>query len=279
MNKRTKAILLLLLAGLLWSTGGVIVKTSTENPFVISSVRGLVAAVVFFFALKCRPKFTFSKPQVIGAFAYSFVLTGFVVATSLTTAANAILLEFTSPIYIAIIGFFVLKEKLHRSDYLAVVGVLIGMILLMSNNIGGGSVIGNIVAASTGLTYGIFIVCLRLQKDGSPYETVLLGNVLTFLIGAPFIFMYPPELGSMLPIVFMGVFQIAVPYLLMAYASKYAKAIDIPIITSIEPLLNPVWVFIFTGENPGIRGVIGGGILLATVVLKSISGIRQTEPK
>lgn len=140
-----------------------------------------------------------------------------------------------------------------------------------------GYFIGNIVGVGTGICYAVFVICLRLQKTGSAYETVFLGNIFTFLIGLPFFFIAPPEPLDLLPVVFLGVFQIAVPYLLLTYASKHAKAIDISLLTILEPLLNPVWVFIVTGENPGVKAIIGGVILLGVVVLKSAAALRYEK--
>jgi drug/metabolite transporter (DMT)-like permease len=277
MNPRTKSIWLLLLTGLLWSMGGVFIKTNDANPFVISSVRGLVAAVVFFIVLRGRPKMTWSKPQVLGALAYSGVLTSFVLATTLTSAANAILLEYTSPVFVAILGWVILRERLHSYDILAICGVALGMWLLMSGSLSGGHMIGNVIGVGTGICYSVFVICLRMQKDASPYETVFLGNIFTFLIGLPFFFIAPPALASMWPVVFLGVFQIAIPYLLLTYASKNAKAIDITLFTILEPLLNPVWVFFYTGENPGGRTIIGGAVLLAVVIMKSLVVLRPQK--
>ena len=277
MNPRTKSILLLLLTGLLWSMGGVFVKANDANPFVISSMRGLVAAIVFFIALKGKPKITWSKPQIIGAIAYSGVLTSFVLSTTLTSAANAILLEYTAPVFVAILAWFILRERIHTYDIFAIIGVGVGMWLLMSNSLSSGHTIGNIVGAGSGLCYAVFVICLRFQKDSSAYETVFLGNIFTFLIGLPFFFIAPPSFASMIPVAFLGVFQIAIPYLLLTYASKNAKAIDISLFTILEPVLNPVWVFLFYGEDPGLRAVAGGAVLLGVVIMKSIMTLRPEQ--
>jgi drug/metabolite transporter (DMT)-like permease len=278
MNSRTKSILLLLLTGLLWSMGGVFIKTNEANPFVISSIRGLVAALVFFIALRCRPHMTWSRPQIIGALGYSGVLTTIVLSTTLTTAANAILLEYTSPAFVAIVSWGLLRERLNRWDIIAIIGVGIGISLLLSNSLSSGHLIGNLIGVGTGLCFSVFVICLRLQKDASPYETVFLGNIFTFLIGLPFIFIAPPALQSIPPVIFLGVFQIAIPYLLLTYASKNATALDVTIFTILEPLLNPVWVFLITGENPGIRAVLGGAVLLGIVIMKSLVTI-SSDPK
>jgi drug/metabolite transporter (DMT)-like permease len=270
MKPRTQAVLLLLATGLLWSMGGVFVKVSDAHPMAISSIRGGVAAIVFFIALKGRPKFSFSRAQIIGAAAYGVTLTCFVVATSLTSAANAILIQYTSPIYVAILAHFFLREKLRKIDFAAIGGVLIGMWLLVSNSLSINSPLGNMVALAGGICFAICIISLRMQKSASPYETVLLGDIFTFLIGAPWLILHPPSVMSALPIVFLGVFQIGVSYLLYTKASKNAKAIDMSVLTVLEPALNPVWVFLVTGEFPGLRAVIGGAVLIGVVVMKAV---------
>ncbi|MDR1292834.1 MAG: DMT family transporter [Clostridiales Family XIII bacterium] len=270
MKPRTQAVLLLLATGLLWSMGGVFVKTSDMHPLAISSIRGGVAAIVFFIALRGRPKFSFSRPQIIGAAAYGVTLTCFVVATSLTSAANAILIQYTSPIYVAILAHFFLREKLRKVDFAAIGGVLIGMWLLVSNSLAINSPIGNIVALIGGVCFAICIISLRMQKDASPYETILLGDIFTFLIGAPWLILHPPSVIAALPIMFLGAFQIGVPYLLYTKASKHAKALDMSVLTVLEPALNPVWVFLVTGEFPGLRAVAGGAVLIGVVVMKAV---------
>jgi drug/metabolite transporter (DMT)-like permease len=269
-NLHTQAVLMLIATGLLWSIAGVVLKTSDVHPMAFSSVRCGVAAIVFFVALKGRPKFNFSRPQVIGALAYAATLTFFCVSTTITSAANAILLQYTSPVYIAVIAYFVLHEKIHWYDIAAIAGVLVGMWLLVSNSYSVNSPAGNALAIGGGICFAVMAVALRIQKDGSPYEMVLLGNIIGFLIGLPFLFLHPPTLPSLLPVAFLGVCQIGIPYLLYARASKNAKAIDLAVLPALEPVLNPVWVFLATGENPGRRVVIGGAILLGVVVIKSI---------
>ncbi|MDR1796532.1 MAG: DMT family transporter [Clostridiales Family XIII bacterium] len=267
---RMQAVLMLLATGVLWSIGGVVIKTSDVHPMAFSSVRCGVAAAVFFVALKGKPQFTFSRPQVIGAATYATTLTIFCVATTITSAANAILLQYTSPVYVAIIAFFVLHERIHWYDIAAIGGVLIGMWLLMSNAYEVNSPVGNALAVVGGICFAVMAVALRMQKDGSPYETVLLGNIIGCIAGLPFLFLHPPAAPALLPVVFLGVCQIGGPYLLYTKASKNAKAIDLAVLPALEPVLNPIWVFLATGENPGPRVVIGGAILLGVVVLKSI---------
>jgi drug/metabolite transporter (DMT)-like permease len=267
-------MILLLLAGLVWSVGGVFVKTSGLHPMVISSIRGGTAALIFFIVLKGRPRFTWSAPQVVGALCYCGVLTMFVVSTTLTSAANAILLQYVSPVVVAFLAFLLIRERLHKLDFVSVGLVTTGLIMMIYGSFGD-KLSGNLVAILAGIVYGTFIVMMRMQKDESPYETVLLGNIFTFLLGVPFYFIFPAELPYVPPILFLGAFQIALPYLLLSYSSKHAKAIDISLLTILEPIMNPVWVFLVTGENPGRNTIIGGAIMLGAVVLKSTLTMKE----
>ncbi|MDR3073024.1 MAG: DMT family transporter [Clostridiales Family XIII bacterium] len=279
MSNRSKSILLLFAAGVLWSLGGVLVKTADANPFAISSIRGGVAAIVFFIALKGKPKITFAWPQMVGAIGYACTLTCFVISNKLTSAANAILLQYTSTVWIAVLSYFILKERLHRFDYASILGVMIGMWLIVKDQLDGRSAIGNIIALIGGFAFAFVPVMVRKQKDGSPYETIFLGNVLTFLIGLPFLFIAPPPLTIVPQVVFLGVFQIGIAYLLYVPASRHAKALDLSIIPSIEVVLNPLLVFFVTKEIPGFSTFIGGGVLMGVIILRSILLVRASPDK
>jgi drug/metabolite transporter (DMT)-like permease len=277
-NDKLRAVILLLITGLLWSFGGVLIKTNGADPFVISSVRGGAAAMVFFIALKGRPRFRFDRLQVLGAIAYAVTLSCAVLAYSLTSAANAILIQYTSPVYAAVLGFFILREKLRWYDFLSIAGVLAGMWLLVSNDFIGNSRLGDALAVFSGLGFASLSVLLRMRKNNSPYETVLLGNLLTFLIGLPFLITTPPAPAALPVLVILGIFQIGVPYLLFAKASKHARAVDMTILPILEPMMSPVWVFLATGEFPGLQAVWGGLILLVIVTMKSFMSAREGTP-
>jgi drug/metabolite transporter (DMT)-like permease len=272
-----QAILLLLLTGVLWSLGGVFVKISVLHPLVFSSVRGLSATLIILIALKGKPKFSFSKPQIIYAITYGLTLTSFVLSNNLTSAANAILLQYISPIIVAILSFFILKEKLHKFDFVAIVGVLVGMWLLVSNDSSANSTLGDVIAILGGICFAFVPVMLRLQKGESALESVLLGNLFTLLIGLPFCFMHPPALASLPPAIILGIFQIGIAYIIYTKAAKNAKALDLSLIPSIETILNPLWVFLVTKEFPGPKAAVGGVILLGTVILKSYFAVKRQD--
>jgi len=266
--------MLLIATGLLWSMGGVFVKMSGATPLAFISLRGGVAALVFFLALRGKPNLTFSVPQIVGTIAYALNALCFVYSTTLTTAANAILLQYASPIWVAILSWLVLREKLRRFDVIVIAFILFGMWILTGGEFTSGARAGNLLAVLGGICTAILLISLRLQKDGSAYETIFLGNILAFVIGLPTMIANMPNLTEAAPIVFLGIFQIAIPYLLYTAATRRARAIDVAIIPSIEPVLSPIWVFLAVGEAPGARTLIGGAILLAAVAAKALTAFR-----
>lgn len=268
-NQRYKGIIAVIIASAMWSTGGIFIKMVDWNPVAISGIRSLIAALVLLAYIK-KPKITKSKPQIFGAISYALTVILFVIANKLTTAANVILLQYTAPIFVAILGIWLLKEKIHWYDIIAILVVFFGMILFFIDNVSAGNVIGNILAIFTGLTLACTTIALKLQKEGSAIETTLLGNILTFVVAVPFIFTSIPDLKSLFIIVIMGVFQLGVPYIFYTYAIERLTAMEAILITVIEPLLNPLWVYIFDGEKPGSYAIIGGIIVIIAVVSRSI---------
>ena len=267
---RRGAVALLFATGVLWSLGGVFIKTTDANPFVISSFRSLTASVCLLAYLRFKPRFVFSKAQMLGALCYAATVTTFVAATKLTTAANAILLQYSAPLFIAALSWFLFKEAPRWYDFILMGGVATGLALLLSGANGFGSVAGNAIAVLSGFFYGSMMVSLKLHKTGSRIETMILGNLIAVLIGVPFMFIYPFKITILPPIIFMGIFQIAAPYVLFAKASERASALDLALIPMIEPLLNPLWVFLATGEKPAGIAYAGGAILLGVIASRSI---------
>ena len=268
-KNRGKAVLYIILAATLLSTGGIVLKYIDMNPMAIASARGFIATIVVWLYLK-KPNFTFSKPQVIGAFSYSFMVTGFIIANKLTTATNAIVLQFTAPLWVVIIGALFFKERARWYDLLSILIVSLGMVLFFIDDVGGGSLAGNIVAILSGLALAGATIGMSLQKEGSPVETTLLGHMITFLIGLPFVFSANFTFANIAGILFLGIFQLGIAYILYAIAVKYLTPLEVILIMFLEPILNPIWVMLIHGEKPGIFALIGGVIIIVTVAIRSI---------
>jgi drug/metabolite transporter (DMT)-like permease len=262
---RNQAILLLVITSILWSLGGLLIKSVPWNPLAIAGTRSIIAAgVMLLFSRKLR--FTWSPAQIGGALAYAATVTLFVIANKLTTAANAILLQYTAPVYTALLGAWLLKEKTSKLDWLTIALVMGGMGLFFVDKLSLGNIAGNICAILSGVTFGATAVLLRKQKDGSPLESVILGNILTALIGLPFMLQSAPAgTFSWLCLIILGVFQLGISYILYALAIRHVTALEAILIPIIEPILNPLWVFLVMGEAPGVWALVGGLIVLVSI--------------
>ncbi|CUH95916.1 putative membrane protein [Propionispora sp. 2/2-37] len=275
MLDRKHAVIYLALTAIFWSTGGVMIKWVTWNPMAVAGMRSLIAALVIWFAFR-HDKLSFTRAQWGGAIAYCATVSLFVIATKLTTAANAILLQYTAPVYIALLGGLLLGEKATRKDWLTIILVFGGMTFFFADKVTAGGMLGNLCAVASGLTFAFISIFMRMQKNEAPYGSVLLGNILTFVISIPFLQGVAIDYPNVGAILFLGVFQLGLAYVLYTHAIKHVKALDAVLITTLEPILNPVWVFFFIGEVPGLYALIGGLIVVGSIVMRSY--LEKQEP-
>ncbi|MCX7026035.1 MAG: EamA family transporter [Spirochaetes bacterium] len=263
----------------LWSTAGIFIKLIDWQPFAIAGARSAIAAL-FLWAVIKRPRFTFSFDQVSTALAYAATMILFVFANKHTTSANAILLQYGAPVYVAILGSLMLKEKPRPEHWLALVAVCFGMVLFFMDSLGGGNFLGDAVAALAGVTFALNIVMLRKQKDGSPLDSLLLGHICAAIIASIIsLFMPAPVLTaqSLLAVSALGVVQIGLAAILFSYGIKRITALESILTAVIEPLFNPLWVFLATGEAPGLRAVSGGFVIIGAVMISSIVSVRRAS--
>jgi drug/metabolite transporter (DMT)-like permease len=256
-------------AAVLWSSGGLLIKYVTWNPLAISGVRSAVAAVLLLAVIR-RPDLHFSFPRVGGALCYASAVILFVAATKLTTAANAILLQYTAPVYTALFSGPFLGERVSRRDWIAVGAVLGGIALFFLDRLTPGGYLGNMMALVSGVAIAWLGLFLRVQRRGSNMESLLLGNLIAAAAGIPFMFSGSPGPGDWAALGVLGLLQIGVSYLLYAWAIRRVRALDAMLIITIEPILNPVWVFLFLGERPGPWALAGGAVVIGTVLLRAV---------
>ena len=278
-NPPLNPVISLALCALLWSFGGLVIKLIKWDALAIAGVRSLLGTLVLTLAFKRPPKLFVRHESgridwrattnlLLGGLFYAATMLLFVPATKLTTAANAILLQYTNPIYIIILGPRLTGEKNDWIDYVAVAGILAGMVLLLSGSLGGGQTAGNILALLSGLTYGLTTIFLRRAKDARPSDSLNLSCLLSFLFALPFMIKAGlPQSGSSYPaLACLGIFQIGIPAVLLSMGIEKVPALSSVIITMIEPMMNPVWVALFAGEVPSTSSVFGGLVILAFIV-------------
>ena len=266
---RRKAVGILVLVGVLWSLGGLLIKSVAWHPLAIAGARSFIAALVTLLILR-RPRFNRPFIQIAGAFTYAGTVILFVTANKLTTAANAILLQYTAPIYVGLFGAWFLGERTTWRDWAASVVVVGGIALFFCDDLTVAHTWGNVCALGSGLCLAWTVLFLRKQGDGSSFEFVILGNLIAAVVGLPFILMDPPDLSILAGVTVLGVVQLGLPYALYVVASRHVTALDLILIPALEPILNPLWVLLFAGEVPGPLALVGGLIVLTAVTLRGV---------
>jgi drug/metabolite transporter, DME family len=276
--------LLLIVAAVLFSTGGAAIKYNLLTGWQVACWRSLISAAALWVALPgVRRRWT---PALVAVgCAYAAMLLLFVTATKLTTAANAIFLQSTAPLYLLFIGPVLLKEPLRRSDWLLMAAMTAGMSLFFVSTEPAMATapnprLGNLLAAASGLAWALTVAGLRwVARDGRDQDagiaTVFAGNVIAFVIAfapagfAPALPLPEVRFADLLVVVYLGTCQIALAYWCLAKAIRHVPAFEAAAILLVEPALNPVWTWMALGETPGALAIAGGSILLAATALNA----------
>ena len=269
------AVGLLLLAALCWSLGGVLIKSVPWPPLAVASGRGLIAAGFLSLLRGRRLRFTWSRVQVGAAIAYALTTVSFVAATKLTTAANAILIQYTAPVFVALFGTWFLGERSTRADWLTIAAVFAGMGLFLYDGLKLSGLTGIFIALFSGVAFAATALLLRKQKAGSPLESIILGNMLAFLGGLPWLWGAPamPAAGW-IALTLLGTVQLGISYLLYATAIRRVTALEAVLMPVIEPILNPLWVMLVLGERPTGVALGGGAIVVGAITWRALSSVR-----
>lgn len=278
-NSRSSAVMAMFLSILFGSTAGLFIKLSVWDAMALNGARSLVAAVTVWIFLR-RPHFTWSRAQIGGAVFYALMLITFIQANRWTTAANAAFLQYTSPLWVALFSIWLLGERPQRSDWLTMIAIAVGMTLFFEGKLSPEGWRGNIVAVVSGICVALFLIALRRQKDGSPTETVLLGNLIAAAVGLPFIMFgdQPVNMREISIILFLGVFQLGLTFILLTLAIKHLSAIESILMESLAPVLSPVWTFLFIDEIPAPSAIAGAAIIVSAVTIRAITAARHTKP-
>ena len=260
--KSSTSYILLITAALMWSLGGVFIKLVDLNPMGIAGIRSLGAAVVLLIYIK-KPRLYWNRYFLTGVLAYTAMVVLYVLSIRLTTAANAIFLEFTAPIYVVAFSYLLLNERINRFDILTMVIIFLGMGLFFMDELTFYGFWGNIMALIAGVCLALVTVMIRKEKE-SAFEIVFYGNVLTAIICFTFIIEGLSNSTKLdwLIIFGLGIFQLGIPYILYTTALKYVSALDAILVGMLEPILNPIWVYIFIGEAMGEWAFIGGALVI-----------------
>jgi drug/metabolite transporter (DMT)-like permease len=276
MSSRNRAVSALLISVLFFSTSGLLIKLSSWDALALTGARSLIAAVVIWVYLR-HPNFTWSRVQVGGAILYTLTVITFVQATRWTTAANAIFLQFTAPLWVALFGSWLLGERPGRGDWLTMAAVTFGMLLFFGGDLTRTGYLGNLLAIFSGICMALMLISLRMQKEGSPTETILLGNLIAAGVGLPAVLFggQAYNIQEISILLFLGVFQLGLPFIVVTLAIKQLRAIETILIQTLEPILNPIWVYLFIGERPSQYALLGAVIVTSAVTINALLTARH----
>ena len=272
-----KAIAITCFVALMWSLAGFNIKMIEWSPYAIAAGRSLVALILLA-PMVLRKGFQKIDRYVIGgAICYAAFNYCFITSTTLTSSAIAIMMQYTAPIYVALLSWLFLRERVGWADIISVGFVFLGMIFFFLDSNSGGSLKGNIVSIFNGITFAGISIFLRLQKDGNPALSMYLGNVISAVAGLPIMWNAGmPDTISLLFLLLAGLL-VAVSYTLYAKASTGLSALETVLIPIIDPVMNPVWVFLFLDERPGALTIVGAAVILVSVTIRVVSGLTPSS--
>jgi len=274
-NNRARAILLLVAAAMLWSLAGVLIKWVSLPALAVAGFRSAIALPVLLIFFGKRAV-NFSAAQLVGGACYAATVILFVSATKLTTSGNAILLQYTAPLYVALLSGWLLHERTRWFDWTAIAAVLCGMSLFFLDQLSAGGMMGNILAVISGLAFASLIIAMRMQKDASPAGSAILGNLLTVLICLPWMVQSPPGGTDWIGLALLGVFQIGLSYVCYSVAIRNVTAMEAILIPMLEPILNPLWALLWMGERIGPWALLGGVMVILSVLFRGFMDYRRT---
>ena len=279
-----KGLIYISFTAFLWSTSGFFIKYLTINAFQISFFRSLIAALTVFFitmARKKKLKFEFDKVSNFAAIFYAGILILFVLATKMTTAANAIFLQFTAPMYLVVLEPLFLKTKFDSKNVVTIIICIFGMVLFFFGKLELGNIYGNLLAIASGMCFAMFSLLLKYKKvkhkNDNTLNNVIMGNVLVAVIA--FFVVFPDftlDLTQSLILLYMGAIQIGVSYIIFNEGIKYVSATESMIIATLEAIFNPIWVFIGIGEMPSVYSIFGGLIIFGAIIWRNFSKKEKT---
>lgn len=278
-----KGLVYISFTALLWSSSGLFIKILNLDALQISFYRSGIAAITVFFISVLRSKgnskslkIQFDRISILSAVFYAGILIFFVVATKMTTAANAIFLQFTAPIYLLALEPVFLKTKFEPKNLITIAITVCGMVLFFFGRLELGSIYGNLFAITSGICFAVFSLLLRKQrieqKTENTLSSIIMGNVLVVVVAFFFIFPnFALSSSETLILLYMGIFQIGISYVIFNVGIKYVSATESMIIATMEAIFNPIWVFLGIGETPSIYAIAGGLIILTAILWRNLS--------
>lgn len=281
MTEKRVGELQMLACAVMWSISGIIIKYIDWSPLSIAGGRSLISAgvvIIYMLLTKMSPKV--NKNVIWAGVSLFGCVTCFVTANKLTTAANAIVLQYIAPAFVLIISALFLKHKLKKVEIIVVGSTFIGIILFFIDKINLGGMIGNLVAICSGLFMAVMFIFNGRLNLSERMTGILIAHLLTATIGLPIGFATYETIitGQDILLIFvLGIVQLGIPYVLYALAASKISPLSCSLIGMIEPLLNPLWVAIFYGEVPGLFALLGGAVVITSVIFYNVWDEKQSK--
>ncbi len=267
-NNHRRAVIALLITAALWSSSGLFIKIIPWSAVAISGLRSAIAAIMFAYLL--RPKtLRFSRLQWATAIWFTGSQLSFFIGTKLAPAANVVFLNHTAPLYVIPLGIWLLGERPKPADVLSMLVIFAGMLLFFSDGFSSARLVGNLWGALSGVLMAGMIVGMRMQKAVNPADSIFLSHLLGSVVGLPFVFQQTWTLPTFAGIAFLGVMQIGLSFILYSAAIKHVEALEATIITTLEPILNPILVFWVLSEVPSPLALVGAVLVIAGVFTRA----------
>jgi drug/metabolite transporter, DME family len=277
-EQHIRGILVTVAAAIVWSTAGVLVKLLHQDAFTILFYRSLYAGLLFLMVFR-KEAMVFDRRAFLISVFYAPLLISFVTSTKLTTAANAIFLQYVAPAIVLIIEPRILGTSMKRHNIITVMVCIAGLaFFLIDQDQAGHSWLGDGIALLGGFFSAGMILALRFSNRSQQMSGILLGNIWVVLITMPWFFRSGPATGTEhLMLAYLGFIQIGIGFLLFTYGQRRIPAVESSLIAMLEPILSPLWVLIWYGEKPAVWSLIGGGIILIALAGRMIY-LKKIQP-
>ena len=275
--------MLVLAAALLFSTGGAGIKIEAFSTSQVSMLRsGIAAAALLLWA---RGSLVWSPAAMGAGVIYAAMLTLFVASTKLTTAANAIFLQSTAPLYLLVLAPWLLRERFRARDLVSLAALAAGLVFCFlgqqdASVTAPDPALGNALGALSGLVWALTLLSFRyIGRDGTHgagIAVVVAGNAFACLGALPFALPLPAaRAGEWLTVVYLGIFQIGLAYILLTSAVRHLRALEVSLLLLLEPVLNPVWTWLVREEKPGGWTIAGGAVIIVVTAAKTLYDARR----
>jgi len=272
-KKEHKGMLYMLSCGIMWSISGLFIKLSPWNALVIAGVRSALAALVLLAYMRFKKmRLIINRRTLYISVIMLLVFLCFLPANKLASPANAITLQYTAPVYVLLFSALFYKQRIKGGDLLAVLITIAGIAVFFLDKLGTGSLLGNILGLASGVFLGAMYLLVGDISEETRISGIFIAQILTALVGIPLAFFYETPLNkvAIVSILILGFVQLGIPYILFSLANRDCPPLTCSILSLIEPLLNPVWVYLGLGEKPGRFALLGGVAVLITVTLWSV---------